>query len=99
MLGAVGEGLLDQPVGGQVDRLGQLPDLTGHVARHPQPGGREGGDQLVEPAEPAGRLYWLMVAGLPQQAYRQPEFLQAGLTGPLDVRERLPGLGRVVSRR
>src|SRR5690606_31532518 len=89
----VGEGLLDDPVGGRVDGGGQggVPDVAGHL--HVQPGAAEGAREFVQAVQ-AGRGLGrcLGVPGLAEQADGGAQLVQGGAAGLADVGEGLLGL-------
>ena len=97
VLGGVGQRLLDQPVRGEVDRLGQRPGLADDLAGHLQAGGGEGADQLLQPGEPgAARARWATLSpGWRSSPTVSLQLLKRGLAGPLDVPERLARLCQV----
>lgn len=97
VLAHVGQGLLDDPVGREVDRGGQRAVPVGAGQLDGEPGVAEGVDQAAEDGEPGGRLGGgLGVAGLAQQPDGGPQLVERGATGLAYVRERLLGLVRAL---
>ena len=97
VLRGVGQRLLDHPVRGEVDRLGQRPGLAGDLAGDLQAGGREGADQLLKPGEPAGRLGRLGVRPARAAAPRSAAAPRARPRWPAGCARATPWPGRQVS--
>ncbi len=89
----IGQGFLDDPVGGQVDGGGQFRALVGAGHGHRQAGAAEGVGQLLQAAQ-ARRGFGggLGVAALAEQADGGAEFVERAAAGLADVREGLLGL-------
>ncbi len=90
----VRQGLLDDPVGGQVDGCGQGGALVGAGDLDAQAGVAEGAGEFVEAVQAGGGFGGgLRVAGLSEQADGGPQLVEGGATGLPDVGE---GLLRLV---
>lgn len=93
VLADVGQGLLDDPVGGEVHGRGQVGVLVGAGDLHRQAGAAEGTGQLFQEAEPGGGFGGrLRVAGLAEQADGGAQLVERAAAGLADMGEGLLGL-------
>ncbi len=97
MLADVGERFLDHPVRDQAGRRGNRPDRPLDRAVDPQPGPAERGHELIEIVQVGRGLHRSgRLARLSEQADGVAQVVERRAAGLPDVRERLPGLDRVV---